>query len=179
MANTFLLSNSNNIGNSLVEKNYIEVAKDIQSKAQINSCKIILPIDVVCSKSLKTKNNIRKCNVDEVHNDEMILDVGEKTTNLISNEILKCRSLLWNGPLGAFEFKPFDRGSNEIAKFIYKNSKELNLYALAGGGDTLSAINMAKAEDGFNYLSNSGGAFLEWLEGNKSPGFIALENNSF
>ena len=178
MANTFLLSNNYTIGNSLVEKSYTEVAKDIQINALNKNCKIILPLDVVCSESLEDKTNIEKCNIDNVPSNKMILDIGEKTTDLISNEIFKCRSLLWNGPLGAFEFKPFDKGSNQVANFIQKNSKVLNIYALAGGGDTLSAINIAKADDGFDYLSNSGGAFLEWLEGNKSPGFLALEKNN-
>ena len=108
-----------------------------------------------------------------------MLDIGEKTTNLIHNEIDKCNSVLWNGPLGAFEFIPFEKSSIEIAKKIKKSFKEINIEALAGGGDTLAVINLANANDGFNYLSNAGGAFLEWLEGNKSPGFIALEKNNF
>ena len=108
----------------------------------------------------------------------MILDVGKKTSLLISNNILKSRSVLWNGPLGAFEYKPFDSSSLEIANTINKFAKNLKINSTAGGGDTIAVINKAKAQDGFNYLSNAGGAFLEWLEGNKSPGVNALEENN-
>ncbi len=176
MANTFLLSNNYEVGNSLVEKNFIEIAKDIQHKATTKKCKIILPIDAVCAKNFKDKN-VTTVGINNVPSDSMILDIGEKTTNLIINEIKKCQSLLWNGPLGAFETKPFDNSSLKIANFIKKSFKQNKIHALAGGGDTLALINSAFAEDGFSYLSNAGGAFLEWLEGNKSPGFLALEKN--
>ncbi len=178
MANTFLLSNNIKIGNSLIEKNYIEVAKDIQNKAIQRNCKIILPIDVVCSTGLKDKNNVRMCNVANILNDHMVLDIGKQTLNLISDEILKSRSVLWNGPLGAFEHKPFEESSVYIANIINNYSKNLQINTMAGGGDTIAAINLAKAQDGFDYLSNAGGAFLEWLEGKKSPGVLALENNN-
>ncbi len=176
MANTFLLSNDIKVGNSIVEKNHTEVAKDIQIKAKINNCKLILPIDFVGSKNLKDKNIISR-NINNVSDDLMILDIGSQTSKLISNEILRSRSILWNGPLGAFEFKPFEKSSIYIANRIKEHSKQLQIDTMVGGGDTLSVINMAKANDGFKYLSNAGGAFLEWLEGNKSPGVIALEEN--
>ena len=179
MANTFLLSNDINIGNSLVESDYLKVVKDIQHKAKVKNCKIILPIDAVCSNNLQDNKNINFCNIESVSNNQMILDVGEKTTKLISKEIMKCRSVLWNGPLGAFEFKPFDKSSVQIANIIKNNFNDLNIDTLAGGGDTLAVINLAKAQDGFKYMSNAGGAFLEWLEGKKSPGFNALEKNNF
>ena len=178
MANTFLLSNNINIGNSLYEKDFIKTAKDILIKARNKKCKIILPIDAVCSKNLKNNADISKCNINSIPKDKMILDIGENTTNLVCNEINKCCSVLWNGPLGAFEFIPFEKSSIEIANQIKNSFKELNFFSLAGGGDTLSVINLAKAKDGFSYLSNAGGAFLEWLEGNKSPGYIALEKNN-
>ena len=176
MANTFLLSNGFNVGTSLVENDYVNLSKKIQQKAELKKCKIILPIDVVCSTGLKDKN-IRKCNIKEVFSDQMILDIGEKSLKLISEIILKSHSVLWNGPLGAFEYTPFDKSTIEVANMLKKYSNELNINTLAGGGDTLSAINKAKAKDAFNYLSNAGGAFLEWLEGNQSPGFIALKEN--
>ncbi len=179
MANTFLLANNIKIGKSLCEKNYIKLALDIQSEAKKKNCKIILPIDVVCAEALENNTKIIKCNIDNIPNDKTVLDIGEKTINLIFNEIAKCNSLLWNGPLGAFEFTPFEKSSIEIANKIKKSFKETNIEALAGGGDTLAVINLANANDGFNYLSNAGGAFLEWLEGNKSPGFISLEKNKF
>ena len=107
----------------------------------------------------------------------MILDLGLETTKVISKFILKSKMILWNGPLGAFEYKPFDKSSIDIANTIKDNASLLNFTALAGGGDTISAIKNAKAESGFSYISNAGGAFLEWLEGNESPGVKALKNN--
>ncbi len=178
MANTFLLTSNIKIGKSLVEKNYIDIARDVLDKAKLSNCEIILPKDVVCSTDIKNKENIRICKIDDVFDNHMILDVGEKTTKLISEKILKSRSVLWNGPLGAFEYKPFDKSSIDIANIIYKYSKTLQIDTIAGGGDTIAAINLTKAQNGFNYLSNAGGAFLEWLEGNKSPGAIALEENN-
>ena len=109
----------------------------------------------------------------------MILDIGENTTNLICKQILKSKMLLWNGPVGAFEFKPFDQATIKIACTINNNAKKLNIEALAGGGDTISSIKSAKAENGFKYISNAGGAFLEWLEGKLSPGVIALKENNY
>ena len=178
MANTFLLANNISIGESLVEKDFTTTAKDIQKKAKTNNCKIILPIDAVCSKSLKDKNNIRICNVDNIFKEHMILDIGPKTINLISKEILKSQSILWNGPLGAFEYKPFDESSINVANAIKNHAINFNVDTLAGGGDTLAAINLTNAKDGFSYLSNAGGAFLEWLEGNESPGVKALKSNN-
>ena len=177
MANTFLLSNNIKIGNSLIEKKYIEVAKDIQNKAKLKNCKIILPIDVVCSTSIKDTNNIRLCSVENIFKDHIIFDIGNQTSKLISDNILKSRSVLWNGPLGAFEHKPFETSSVDVANTINKYSKKLQINTMAGGGDTIALINSTKFQEGFNYLSNAGGAFLEWLEGNKSPGVLALENN--
>ena len=177
MANTFLFSNNINIGASLVEKDHIEIAKQIQNKAKLSNCKIILPIDVVCSKNLSDEDNIRNCKVDNIFNEHMVLDIGEQTSKLIYNEILKSRSVLWNGPLGAFEYKPFEKSSVFVANTINKYSKNLKIKTMAGGGDTIAVINLAKAKNGFDYLSNAGGAFLEWLEGNKSPGVLALEDN--
>ena len=178
MANTFLFSKNTNIGNSLFEKDFTEVAKDILAEAKDNKCKIILPVDALCSKNLDNITDVETCSIKSVPNNKMILDVGDKTINKVFKEIDKCNSVLWNGPLGAFEFKPFDKSSIAIANKIKKNFFEGSIESLAGGGDTLSAINLAKAKDGFNYLSNAGGAFLEWLEGNKSPGYLALKRNN-
>ena len=179
MANTFLLANKINIGNSLVEKNLIQEAKNIQLKAKKLNCKLILPVDVVCGKSIKDKNPANR-SINEIKSNDMILDIGENTTKLINKNIINSRMVLWNGPVGAFEFKPYDKATNAIAKIIKSKAKKLNINILAGGGDTVSAIKNTNAEDGFNYISNAGGAFLEWLEGNQSPGVIALkENNLF
>tara|TARA_B100001173_G_scaffold301129_1_gene301336 strand:- start:177 stop:1211 length:1035 start_codon:yes stop_codon:yes gene_type:complete len=178
MANTFLLSNNIQVGKSLAEKDLVEEAKNIQKKANQYNCKIVLPIDVVCGKSIEDKNPFEFC-INEITSDFMILDLGKKTTEIINKEIKKSRMVLWNGPVGAFEFKPYDRSTSAIAIYIKENAKKFNISTLAGGGDTISSIKNASAEDGFDYISNAGGAFLEWLEGNQSPGVIALKENNF
>ena len=178
MANTFLLSNNYNVGSSLVEKECIDISRKIQKKAKIKKCKILLPIDVVCSTSLEDQNNVKTYDIKAVPKDQMILDIGTQTTKLISDEILKSKSVLWNGPLGAFEYIPFDKSTIAIADTIKEFSSNLQIDVLAGGGDTLAAIKKANAGEAFEYLSTAGGAFLEWLEGNKSPGFKALSKNN-
>ncbi len=179
MANTFLCAENFSIGKSLYEKDFINVAVDILKKAKTTNCKIVLPFDTLCSESLENCSQVLECDINSIPEDKKILDIGEKTISLILDEIIKCNSIIWNGPLGAFETKPFDNSSIKIANYIKKIFKENNIDTLAGGGDTLSVINLAKSKEGFSYLSNAGGAFLEWLEGNKSPGYIALENNKF
>jgi len=178
MANTFLLANKKNVGNSLIEENLNEEAIKIQLKAKKLNCKLILPVDVVCGKNIQDTNPVYR-KIDEISSDDMILDIGKITTKLINEEIINSKMVLWNGPVGAFEYKPFDKATNIIAKIIKFNAKKLNIDTLAGGGDTISAIKNVKAEDGFDYISNAGGAFLEWLEGNESPGVIALKENNF
>ena len=179
MANTFLLSNNYDVGSSLVENDFIDLSKEIQKKAKSKNCKILLPVDVVCSKNLDDRKNVHTYEISNIPNDQMILDIGEQSTKLISDEILKSKTVLWNGPLGAFEYSPFDKSTISIAKIIKNFSSKSQIHALAGGGDTLAAIKMAQANDAFNYLSTAGGAFLEWLEGKRSPGFIALKENNF
>jgi len=178
MANTFLLANKKNVGNSLIEENLNEEAINVQLKAKKLNCKLILPVDAVCGKNIQDTNPVYR-KIDEISSDDMILDIGEITTKLINEEIINSKMVLWNGPVGAFEYKPYDKATNVIAKIIKFNAKKLNIDTLAGGGDTISAIKNAKAEDGFDYISNAGGAFLEWLEGNESPGVIALKENNF
>ena len=168
MANTFLLANNYNLGKSLIEKDLIQEAKNIQLKANQLNCELILPIDVLCGKNIHdTYPKHRK--IDEVLPEEMILDIGDESTQNINNKIINSKMVLWNGPVGAFEFKPYDKATNAIANIIKINSKKLNINTLAGGGDTVSAIKNTNAEDGFDYISNAGGAFLEWLEGDESP----------
>ena len=178
MANTFLLSNNIDIGKSLVEKDLVDEAQNIQKKAKHYNCKLILPTDVVCGKSLDDKKPF-EFNINEITSNFMILDLGKSTTQVINQEIINSKMVLWNGPVGAFEYKPYDKATNEIALNIKENAKKLNIDILAGGGDTVSSIKNANAEGGFKYISNAGGAFLEWLEGNQSPGVIALKENNF
>ena len=178
MANTFLLSNNIDIGKSLVEKDLVDEAQNIQKKAKQYNCKLILPTDVVCGKSLNDKKSF-EFNINEIASNFMILDLGKSTTQVINQEIINSKMVLWNGPVGAFEYKPYDKATTEIALNIKENAKKLNIDILAGGGDTVSSIKNANAEGGFKYISNAGGAFLEWLEGNQSPGVIALKENDF
>ena len=178
MANTFLKIEKIDIGKSLYEKDFLKVAHNILKKAKNVNCKIILPIDVICSNTLSNKSNIIECNVKNVLSDQMILDVGPKTTEIISKHILKSNMILWNGPLGAIEYTPFRKSSVKVANIIKKHTKTKNISSLAGGGDTILAIKQAKAENGFTYISKAGGAFLEWLEGKKIPGVIALNKNN-
>lgn len=178
MANTFLLAKGFNVGKSLVEYKLVDVAKKILTQGKNFNCNIILPIDVVCSKGLKDLNNIRYSSVENILPNQMILDIGNKSIKKINKILSKSNMILWNGPLGAFEYEPFNHATKEIANTIKKNSQMLNITTLAGGGDTVSAIKMAKAEDSFSYISNAGGAFLEWLEGKESPGIRALKENT-
>jgi len=177
MANAFLYAKKINIGKSLCEKDLSAIANSIIEKAQNFNCEIILPIDVVCANDLNNKSSIRQCDVNNVPSNQMIFDVGPKTTKLISKYIFKSSMILWNGPLGAFEYKPFEQSSVYIANVIKKNAKLLDRTTLAGGGDTISLIKLAKAQEGFSYISKAGGAFLEWLEGDESPGVKALKEN--
>jgi len=177
MANTFLLAKGFNVGKSLVEKELIEATNKILKKAKNYNCNIILPIDVVCSNDLNDSINIRHSDIDDILSDQMILDIGIKTIRIITKNLLNSNMILWNGPLGAFEYKPFDYATIEIANTIKKDAKLRNIITLAGGGDTISAIKMAKSEEGFSYISKAGGAFLEWLKGNESPGVKALKGN--
>ena len=177
MANTFLYANKVDIGKSLCEQNLAEVALAIVKKAKIFNCNIITPIDVVCADNPKDKKNIRGCDVNDILPNQMILDIGSKTTKIICNYILKSNMILWNGPLGAFEYQPFEKFSIEIAGAIKNKTKLSKISSIAGGGDTISVIKMANAENGFTYISSAGGAFLEWLEGNESPGVLALKKN--
>jgi len=177
MANTLLYVQGYNVGRSLIENNMSDIADRIFQKAKNFNCKIILPTDVVCSKDLNEVLNIRHCNIKDILPDQMILDIGDKTISNIKNILIKSKTILWNGPLGAFEKKPFDNATNKIVDTINKNAKKLNIVCIAGGGDTLSAINKTKESGGFSYISTAGGAFLEWLEGKESPGVKALREN--
>ena len=178
MANTFLLANNYSLGKSLVEKNSIQEANTIQLKAKKLNCELILPTDVLCGKDIHDTKPVHR-KIHEVVPEEMILDIGDDSTQYINNKIINSKMVLWNGPVGAFEFKPYDKATNAIANVIKVNAKKLNINTLAGGGDTVSAIKNTNAEDGFNYISNAGGAFLEWLEGNESPGVKSLKENNF
>jgi phosphoglycerate kinase len=177
MANTFLLSQGFELGSSLVEEDLISEASDILEKSKHYNVNIILPVDLVCSQGLEDKENIKIVDTKNILSNQIALDIGDKSIKLIKSVILKSKMILWNGPLGVFEHKPFDHATNEIAKIIKTDTKNLNIITCAGGGDTIAAIKKAKAEKYFTYISNAGGAFLEWLEGKESPGVLALKKN--
>ncbi len=176
MANTFLFYKGFDIGNSLVEKKFIKEVKKIFYKAKKYKTKILIPTDAVCAFNLDDKKNIDLTNVNQIESNKMILDIGNKTINLIKKSIKNAKLIVWNGPPGAFEYKAFSTGTKKLIQIIkgFKNSKKI---IIAGGGDTVAAIKMSKATKSFTYISTAGGAFLEWLEGKKLPGIKALEEN--
>tara|TARA_Y100001970_G_scaffold97326_1_gene122541 strand:+ start:2056 stop:3255 length:1200 start_codon:yes stop_codon:yes gene_type:complete len=177
MANTFIFAKGFDIGKSLCEKKMINNANEILNKAKNYSCNIILPIDVVCADNIEDFNNVRHCMIENILPNQMALDIGNQSIKIMNKILLESNMILWNGPLGAFEYKPFDQGTIAIANTLKTNSNLLNIITIAGGGDTVSAIKLAKAEKSFTFISNAGGAFLEWLEGKESPGVKALKEN--
>jgi phosphoglycerate kinase len=177
MANTFLLAQGFNIGKSLVETDLVNDAKQILNNSNYYKTKVILPVDLVVANSIEDKIDIKIVDVENFPPNQMAFDIGNQTIKLIKLSLLKSNIIFWNGPLGVFEHKPFDNGTNQVAKIIKDALQKLNITTIAGGGDTVAAINKTKAEKGFTYISTAGGAFLEWLEGKESPGLKALKNN--
>ena len=174
MANTFLAAQGKNIGASFYEKNMIEEAKSILEKAKSTNCDIILPIDAVVANKLEFNVESFTVNLNDIVKENMILDVGEKTVDLISNAIINSKTLLWNGPLGVFEIPPFDQSTTSCALTVAMMTRAGGLLSVAGGGDTVAALNNAGAAGGFSYVSVAGGAFLEWIEGKTLPGIAVL-----
>ncbi len=175
MANNFIKYNGYNIGKSIFEKNQENLLKVITEKCKTNNCNLILPEDVIVAKDNKSKGELKT--LDKIDDKDLILDIGQKTINKIFEIIDKSKTILWNGPAGYFEIEQFSLGSNKIAKKISMNTKNKSLISIAGGGDTVAAINKFDCSDGFTYISTAGGAFLELLEGKILPGIKALEIN--
>ena len=175
MANTFLLAQGFFIGASLAEHALKDSALNILNSAEKAGCSILLPTDVVVAKELNVNVESFVVPVNECPEDTMILDVGPQTVERIKESLLNTETLVWNGPLGAFEIGPFDRATTDLANFVSKLSNNNKLVSIAGGGDTLAALKNAEASNGFSYLSTAGGAFLEWMEGKKLPGITALQ----
>ncbi len=175
MANTFLAAQNINIGKSLVEENLIEEAMVILQKAKRYNKKLILPQDVVVSSSPSDGKNARLCKLDAIACDDMIFDVGSQTVATIIDEMSRTKTVVWNGPLGMFEVKPFDQATILTMRFAAKQSVDKKLLSVAGGGDTLAALSHAGVAEQFNYISSAGGAFLEWLEGRELPGVAILQ----
>lgn len=176
MANTFLLAWGLEVGRSLVEPKLVCAARDVTKLAASRNRKIVLPIDVVCAQKLEQDAPSTTFEATRVPPDQMVLDVGPKTIEALSEIIGSSRTLLWNGPLGAFETRPFQRGTTAVARIAAEATKRGQLITVAGGGDTVAALNAAGVSDRFTYLSTAGGAFLEWLEGRTLPGVATLMN---
>jgi phosphoglycerate kinase len=174
MANTFLAARGTNVGKSLCEHDLADTAKQIMIEAATAGCAIILPTDAVVAREFKANADNETVAVDAVPEDAMILDVGPKTVETVNQWIERAQTLVWNGPLGAFEIAPFDRATVAAAQFAAKETKAGRLVSVAGGGDTVAAMNHAGVADDFSYVSTAGGAFLEWMEGKELPGVVAL-----
>jgi phosphoglycerate kinase len=174
MANTFLAAKGVAIGKSLNEPDLEKTAKQIMLSAADTGCAIVLPSDVVAASAFEANAPHATVGADNVPGDRMILDVGEKSVAAINEWIDKAATLVWNGPLGAFEKEPFDRGTVAAAKHAAARTREGKLLSVAGGGDTVAALNHAGIADDFTYVSTAGGAFLEWMEGKALPGVEAL-----
>jgi len=175
MANTFLLALGYDVGKSLAEPDFVDMAKTIMAKAEENNCEIVLPSDATCAKEFKAGAEAETCALDGVPSDSMILDIGPQSIADLKVRLQDIKTLLWNGPLGAFEVPPFDTGTVEIARAAAELTKAGKLVTVAGGGDTVAALNTAGVTDDFTYVSTAGGAFLEWLEGKELPGVAALK----
>ena len=175
MANTFLAAQGHPVGKSLCEHDLAGTARAILATAKSRNCTIILPTDVVVAKEFKANSPSRTVGLGEVASDEMILDAGPKTVAAINSTFDQAGTLVWNGPLGAFELTPFDAATVACAKHAASLTTAKKLVTVAGGGDTVSALNRAGVADQFTYISTAGGAFLEWLEGKTLPGVKALE----
>ena len=175
MANTFLAARGVNVGKSLCEHDLAASAESIMAAADKAGCTVHLPYDVVVAKEFAANPaSLRTCNVHEVAADEMILDIGPQATEALADVLKTCRTLVWNGPLGAFETPPFDAATVALAKSAAALTKEGALVSVAGGGDTVAALNLAGVAGDFTYISTAGGAFLEWMEGKDLPGVTAL-----
>ncbi len=174
MANTFLFAKGLQIGNSLCEENLKETSLRIISACNDNNCEIILPHDVVVASEFVANTNYNVKSVLDINNKDMILDIGPSTCDKINEIFSMSKTIIWNGPMGAFELEPFDKGTIQTSVYASKLTKNGKLISVAGGGDTVSALKKSGAEKDFTYVSLAGGAFLEWMEGKKLPGVECL-----
>lgn len=174
MANTFLFARGHTVGKSLCERDLIDTAKEIEAIAKAAGCDILLPRDLVVAKEFKANAAHRTCGLDEVSDDEMILDAGPQSVAILAAAMDVARTLVWNGPMGAFELEPFDKATVSAARAAAARAKAGKLVAVAGGGDTVAALHHAGVAQDFTFVSTAGGAFLEWMEGKELPGVQAL-----
>jgi phosphoglycerate kinase len=178
MANTFLNAKGVDVGKSLCERDLADTARAIMTKAEAKKVEILLPVDAVVAKEFRAGALCRTVKLDAVEADDMILDVGPASAKAIADRLGSCRTMLWNGPMGAFEIEPFDRGTNEVAQAAASFTRAGSLKTVAGGGDTVAALAHAGVLEDFSYVSTAGGAFLEWIEGKELPGVAALARHA-
>ncbi|WP_298358775.1 phosphoglycerate kinase [Rhodoblastus sp.] len=174
MANTFLAAQGKKVGKSLCEYEMLGTAREIMKNATVNKCQIVLPTDAVVATEFKAHAPSHVVSVDHVGEGEMILDAGPRSVTEVENVLGAIKTLVWNGPFGAFELEPFDAATNAVARTAARLTGEGKLLSVAGGGDTVAALNHAGVGEKFTYVSTAGGAFLEWLEGKVLPGVEAL-----
>lgn len=174
MANTFLLAQGKNVGKSLVETDLVSTARKIMDKAKAGKREIILPVDVVVAEKFEAHASSRVVDAGKVGVTDMILDIGPRSIEQVISVLARAKTLAWNGPFGAFEMEPFDNGTAEVAEAVAELTAAGKLVSVAGGGDTVAALNVAGVADRLTYVSAAGGAFLEWLEGKRLPGVEVL-----
>ncbi len=177
MANTFLAAQGKAVGKSLCEHDLLDTARSVLATAKASGCDIVLPVDGVVASEFKAHAASKTVSVDAVGAGDMILDIGAASVKTVAAKLATAKTLVWNGPFGAFELEPFDAGTNAVAQEAARLTKAGRLLSVAGGGDTVSALNHAGAADDFTYVSTAGGAFLEWLEGKPLPGVDALRRS--
>ncbi len=175
MANTFLAAMGHDVGRSLYEPDAIDLANSIMEKAQTLNCNLLVPLDVVVATEFRAHAESHVVTVDKIPSDAMALDIGPRTIAHVSQMLTHCRTLLWNGPMGAFELRPFDIGTATLASFAAEATEQGTMVTVAGGGDTVAALNTADVAERLSHVSLAGGAFLEWLEGKTLPGIAALQ----
>ena len=174
MANTFLLALGKNVGKSVAEHELIGTARDVLDKAKTGGCEIVLPVDAVVARKFEAKAPSRVVSVDAVGPSDLILDIGPRSIEAVVSVLARAKTLVWNGPVGAFEMEPFGKGTIEVAEAAAELTQAGQLVSIAGGGDTVAALNAAGVADRFTYVSTAGGAFLEWMEGKPLPGVEVL-----
>ena len=174
MANTFLLALNKRVGRSLVERDMVKTAQKIMDEARVAHCEFVLPVDVVVAKQFAEHAPSRVVDIDHVGEKEMILDIGPRTVKHVISVLARVKTLVWNGPFGAFELEPFDNGTVEVAEAAAQLTTAGKLVSVAGGGDTVAALNVVGVSERLTYLSTAGGAFLEWLGGKALPGIEVL-----
>lgn len=178
MANTFLQAMGVAVGKSLAEPEFHDIAREIMAEAKVRGCEIVLPVDTVIAREFKAGAASEVVALDAVPDDAMILDVGPASVAAVAKFLATCKTLLWNGPMGAFEIAPFGEGTFALARQAAELTRGGHLVSVAGGGDTVAALNAAGVTVDFTYVSTAGGAFLEWLEGRELPGIVALTRDA-